>query len=192
MVLGSGVGALLGMIWGMNHEYHEYSLSLKRSPVKIHSKKSFKFLRVYNRKWAPGATLAFDISNKPLLRPWRFTTPKTHWIFLVLVMGGLGIIYSLRRQGLYLVYKRYFSCQLGWLYATTFYVLSPEKSVISHPKKPEIPTSMSRKIQVVEVWTMEDEGREDLNLRRKGEKMTRSQQMCHGQKSLYLGWSSHL
>ena len=48
--------------------------------------------------------------------------PVNHKIVLVLVIGGLGIILSPRRQGLYLVYKWYFSCQLGD-YATdpTFY-----------------------------------------------------------------------
>ena len=56
---------------------------------------------------------------------WLWLSPRHSMyqrIILVLVIGGRDSIASKRRQGLYLVYKWYFSCQLGeYMLPTTFF-----------------------------------------------------------------------
>ncbi len=47
------------------------------------------------------------------------------WIILVLVIGGRDCCSPPRRQGLYLVYKRYIHCRIGWVIILIIYYLPP-------------------------------------------------------------------
>ncbi len=59
---------------------------------------------------------------------WRFN--PIQWIILVIGdRWAWDYLTPKRRQGLYLLYKRVFSCQLGWLYTTYHPPQEPEESI---------------------------------------------------------------
>ena len=74
-----------------------------------------KYIQVHVIPWGPWfdcnpvAVQGLDVS--PFFQMISNTSPF-QWIILVLVKDGRDDITPKRRQGLYLVYKRYFSCQL--------------------------------------------------------------------------------
>ena len=74
-------------------------------------------------RWHPSGADPVDIRWCVATYVWIIPSDagRLQWIILVLVIGGVGIIYPPTRQIYnYLVYKRYI-LQIGWLYTTTLY-----------------------------------------------------------------------